>query len=337
MGVIRTSTTEEKLRSHLRRDGMTERAIDAIWPKWWSTEAEQSVSARAELHFSLARRLALPPQSLFNDQPKFIWRRDAKYKNLGDLGDLESALLASFCVGFGRHLISSVRSSFAVGDTAPLPSAAQLRDILLRERPVVDLHTLLVFCWGVGIPIVQLSLFPLRNKGLHAVTTRSGDRFAIMIGRITNFRAQACFWIAHEIGHIALGHLGDSCALLDVEDPLGQSDDEEERAADEYALELLTGAPQPTIDTGSSEYTASQLARAVDAEGTKYAIDPAILALCTAHQDRRWEQAFGALKILGDESDVSARLNDLASSQIDLDLLPTDDQEFVLTVMGQFG
>ena len=155
-----------------------------------------------------------------------------------------------------------------------------------------------------------------------------------MIGQESHFRAQVCFWIAHEIGHIALGHVGESCALLDVEDPAEHHGDEEERAADAYALELLTGWPEPVIEVTESTYSASQLANAVSAAAEEHRIDPAILALCAAYRDGRWEQAFGALKILGDEENVPVRLNELAATRIDLDSLSLDNREFLRAVMG---
>ena len=331
---METPSVEELLRARLHEAGLTPRAVDAVWPRWWSADAEGSVSATAELRYTLARRLGLPPQSLFEDKPKFVWRSDAKFKNLGELNDLEARVLASFCVGVGRHLVAALHDNGTTRDLAPLPSAIDLRRILLQQVPAIDLHALLVLCWGLQLSVIQLRLFPLKRKGLHAVTTRSGERFAIMIGQESRFRAQVCFWIAHELGHIALGHLGDSCALLDVEDPTEHTGDDEELAADSYALELLTGWPDPQIEVNAVAYNASQLANAVRAAAQEHAIDPAVLALCAAHRDDRWSEAFGALKILGDEDDVPVRVNELAVTQIDLDSLSPDNREFLRTVMG---
>ena len=332
--MVETPSVEESLRSRLREAGLTPRAVDAVWPTWWSANAEGSVSATAELRYTLARRLGLPPQSLFEDQPKFVWRSDAKFKNLGELNNLEARVLASFCVGVGRHVLAALPNTEPESGLAPVPPAGTLRGILLQGAPAVDLSSLLVLCWALQLSVIQLKLFPLHRKGLHAVTTRSGERFIIMIGQESRFAAQVCFWIAHELGHIAMGHVGDSCALLDVEDPTENSDDEEEREADAYALELLTGSPTPLIEVTEERYSASQLAKAVSVAAQEHAIDPAVLALCAAHRDGRWSQAFGALKILAGEDDIPARINELAVTQIDLDSLSPDNRRFLRTVMG---
>ena len=41
----------------LRNAGFSAAAISAAWPSWWTEEAEESPSGRAELRFALARRL----------------------------------------------------------------------------------------------------------------------------------------------------------------------------------------------------------------------------------------------------------------------------------------
>lgn len=303
-----------------------------MWPTWWSEEAEQSASATTELRFTVARRLGLSPTTLFDDTPTFIWRDDARFKNLGELNDYEAAVLASFCVGVGGHILAALNP----GRTpVALPRSSDLREVILQRAPTVNLQTLMIVCWAIGIPVVQLRLFPLRQKGMHAVAARAGDRYAILIGRESRFRAQVCFWVAHELGHIALGHVQDFCALLDVEDPAEhRGGDEEETAADAYALELLTGSDSPEIEVDRESYSAVQLANAALNEAPSHRIDPAVLALCVAHRDGNWERAFGALKQLKDEEDVPQQINELATTQLGLDDLSADNRQFLRTVLG---
>jgi hypothetical protein len=328
--VIATVSVEESLLTKLRQNGLTQRAIDAVWPGWWSAEAEGSLSATTELRYTLARRLGISPQSLFAESPEFTWRDDARFKNLGDLNTHEASVLASFCVGVGRQILFAVPA-----DSSPrLPEAHRLRDLILGTAESVNLLSLLTYCWLLGIPVVQLMLFPLSNKGMHAVATRSGERYSVLIGRESRFRSQVCFWLAHELGHISLGQVGEACALLDMEDPIHHDGDEEERAADAYALELLTGSDSPTIEITSERYTATQLANAVLDAGPPLRVDPAVLALCAGHQSRMWKESFGALKALGDEDDVAARINELAVTQLRMDELSPDNRRFLQTVLG---
>jgi hypothetical protein len=171
---------------------------------------------------------------------------------------------------------------------------------------------------------------------MHAATARVEGRHAILIGRQSSFPAQVAYYVAHELGHIALGHAAEAAAVLDIGDPLRPTDpDEDERAADRYALELLTGRPDPWIEATVERFTARSLAEAVVQQGSAYNIDPGVLALCMGHQSGRWAQVFKALRLMGGEaSDVSGQLNQLARTQFDWDAIPSDTQDFLETVIG---
>src|ERR1700735_5212780 len=100
----------QTLRRQLMRAGISGSAIDAVWPQWWSTDAEASISAVTELRYTLARRLGLSPQSLFEDAPRFVWRDEAKFKNLGTATEDEGVVLTSFSVALGGYLVAATPS-----------------------------------------------------------------------------------------------------------------------------------------------------------------------------------------------------------------------------------
>lgn len=324
----------QSLRRQLRSAGITRGAIDAVWPQWWSEEAESSVSAVAELRYTVARRLGLSPQSLFEDAPRFVWRDQAKFKNLGAATEDEAAVLSSFAVALGGYLVSAFPSEQEI--VPELLSASQLREFLLDDFPVVALDALLTFAWSIGIPVVQMRLFPLSRKRMEATTVRIRDRVAILIGRESKFQAQVAYVVAHEIGHLLLGHLQTATALLEMEDPLTvESPDQEEIAADRFALELLTGSPDIQVEADTTSFTATQLAGASMVASMETRIDPGVLALCLGHATGRWRQAIGAQKVLPPgEEDVGSRLNRLAEQQLHWKELSLETQEYVRTVLG---
>jgi hypothetical protein len=324
----------QKLRKQLQGAGITRRAIDAVWPQWWSAEAEASVSAVSELRFTVARRLGLSPQSLFEDAPRFVWRDEAKFKNLGTATEDEAVVLSSFAVAVGGYLVTATPSRPAI---APEPlSALRLREILLESFQVVALDALLTFAWSIGIPVVQMRLFPLSQKRMEATTVRVRDRAAILVGRESRFQAQIAYVVAHEIGHLVLGHLQTATALLEMEDPLRvDSPDEEELAADRFALELLTGHPDIEVESDTASFTATQLAAAAFAASVDRRIDPGVLALCLGHATGRWRQAIGAQKVLPPgEQDIGSRLNQLADTQLRWSDLSFESQEYLRKVLA---
>ena len=325
------SAFERSLRARLRAAGLTTRVVNAAWPAWWSEEAEESASAVAELQFTLARRLGMSSRSLMSDgDPEFIWFDETKYKNRGTTTDLEAAVLASFSVAVSRDALAATQPSALTLTT----DASELRSSLLGRNEYIGLRELVTLCWGLGIPILNVKIFPLQQKRMHAVTARLGDRYAILVGRQSQFQAQVAFWIAHELGHIARGDVRDAAALMDVEDPLRSADkDGEENGADAWALELLTGDPGRVVESAAPSYKASDVAAAVLSQASTYRVDPGVLALCLGHNESTWEKVMGALKILG-ESDVGATINLIADRQLDWDELPIDSQAFLRTILG---
>jgi len=324
------------LRQQLRAAGVAPGAIRAVWPEWWSNEAELSRSAVAQLKYTVARRLGLSPRSLFDGPPRFVWKDEAKFKNLGAQSDQELAILTSFGVAVGRCAVDGT------GQGAPLPrgvTAEMLRDVVLASSPIIGLRELLGLCWSFGIPVIQLALFPLARKRMHAITVQVRGRYAILVGRASKFPAPVAYIVAHELGHIVLRHVVDSAALVEAEDPLTtRNPDNEEAAADRFALELLTGDPAPVVQSNEPRFTAGQLAEAARIASADYRIDPGVLALCLGHSTGHWRQAFGALKILPPgEVDVGAGVNALAKSQLDWASLSLENRDFLITVMGELG
>ncbi|MGW7424465.1 ImmA/IrrE family metallo-endopeptidase [Streptomyces sp. NPDC054813] len=323
----------EQLRRELREAGIANAAIDAAWPQWWSDEAAESTSATAELTFTVARRLGLSPRALFDGSPQFLWRDETKFKNLKSRSDDEEAALASFGTAVGRSALVATR-----GEVLPTGlSAIALREAILGQSDCVTLLDILSFCWSFGIPVLQLKVFPLQRKRMHAMTVRVDGRYAVLLGFDTKYSAQAAYNIAHEIGHIILGHLDESGSLMEMSDPMRVDEsDEEESAADRFALELLTGMEDPQILPNVSSYSSTQLANAARRASEKERIDAGVIALCLGHATGQWDKSFGALKIIqpGDQ-DVAGSINDLAAAQFDWDALPYSSQEYLGRVMGR--
>jgi hypothetical protein len=325
--------SSRRLRRELRQAGIARAAIDAVWPQWWSEEANESVSATAELTYTVARRLGLSPSALFDGSAKFLWRDSTKFKNLGVTTEHEQEVLAAFAVAIGRCALAATGPA----PVASLPDARTLRETILSQGHLVDASELLNFCWSVGIPVLQLQVFPLGQKHMHAVTVSSNGRYAILIGFETRYLAVAAYIIAHEIAHILLGHLENETSLLDIENPLDlQSRDAEEDAADRLALSLLTGTDDPQVTADTAAYNATQLAQSATEAAASVQIDPGVLALCLGHATGKWRQSYGALKIIPPgQRPVGEEINALAASQFDWQALSYTNREYLSKVIGR--
>lgn len=329
------ATDASQFRKALQSMGLSTAVIDAAWPDWWCEEAESSPSARAELRFSLARKLGLDPRSLLDDgEPRFVWRDEAKFKGRSTEDEQQCAAIESFGAAIGRHLLSATPPSdyHLVG-----LDAKELRKSILSDQPFIRLTDLIVTCWAMGMPIIHLKVFPLPAKHMCAMAVQVEGRFVIMLGKDSEYPAPIAYYLAHELGHIALGHLGDRFSVIDLKDPLEATEewDDEEKAADRYALELLTGNPSPVVTTEAGRYTAPQLAAHLNAVAEELRIEPGTLALCFGHSTKDWPRAMAAMKLVyRNPIPVWSEVNGIASHEIQWDALSDDTIAYIRAVMG---
>lgn len=325
-----------KFRKRLTRSGLTESAIAAAWPEWWSDSADASPSAQAELRFTIARKLGLDPRSLAEEEsPRFIWDDSVKYKNFTGNAERERPAISSFGMAVARLLLTSA------GDQVSLAGmgASDLRTKLLSagNQPFITLQDLLAVLWGVNIPVIHLRVYPLAAKRMCAMSVRLGDRYAILLARDASYPASTAFHLAHEIGHIALGHVPNGSALVDMTDqsePAGARD-QEESEADQYALELLTGYPDPSIEVRGSGKNSRELANQALALGTSMRIEPGVLALCYGHATGNWDTATKALsRIYQRPADVWKFVNSIAMKQINWHVMADETASFVSALLG---
>ena len=174
---------------------------------------------------------------------------------------------------------------------------------------------------------------------MHAMVVRVDDRYAILLGRDSRYPAPVAFTLAHELGHVLLGHLEGVPALAELKDPATATEtDDQEYEADRFALTLLTSRPDPDIETSLPDFNAPTLAKAVSRAAPQYKIEPGTLALILAHSRGAWPVAMSALKfIYGSPRPVWRDVNSIADRQLAWDEIPIDAVEYVRSVLGVRG
>jgi hypothetical protein len=319
-----------RLRRLLLDAELTGKVVDAAWPGWWDAGKDDEPAAREALRHSLAQRLGLSSKSLMGDRVEFVWRDEARFKHLKAQGPAQLAALTSFGMAVGSYLLRA-----APAMQPPWLDAAQLRTALLELDPWVGLSGLVGTAWELGIPIVHLRVFPLAAKGMQAMVVTDEGRHAILLGRDASYPAPVAFTVAHEIGHIACGHLGAASALVDFEWENDERDIQETEA-DRFALELLTGTAEPLIDPGAARFTGEALAKAAMSAGKLHRIEPGTLVLVLAHRYGCWPAANEALSRIYDQPrPIWAEINRVAVERLSRARLDEDAREFLWRVLGQ--
>lgn len=328
-----TSNTDEFRIRLVKSTGLTDSAITAAWPEWWSDAADASPSAQAELRFSLARNLGLDPVTVLGDEaPQFIWDDSAKYKSFKGDDQRDKPAITAFGKSVTRMLVKTV------AQTVPLVGlpASQLRQSILKGNQYVGLVELLAMLWAFGTPVLHLRVFPLPAKKMSAMVTRFQDRYAILLAKDATYPAAIAFYLAHEIGHIACGHVVAGSSLIDMDNEgAAQDQDPEELEADKYALELLTGDPDFKIEKQGLGRSARELANQALTMGHERRIEPGTIALCYGFATGEWPTAQAALQhIYSQAMPAWEVINRIATQQMNWANLSDENIHFLKAVMG---
>lgn len=339
------AASPDRLVQRLLDAGLANELVEASLPDWWTPQEQSSSSARTMVALLLARRLSLDPETLLDDNVPigFLHAGPTKFKHMRlGAGERLDAL-----VGFARGVGRIVLSALAPETRRPVPADPMelRRAILSSGRPFVSFGDAIAVCWSLGIPVLHLRLFPARTKGVTAMAVRLGQRYAILVARETGFEAQYMFHVVHEIGHIALGHLEGTSAIVEADptDPANAAeelvDDDEERAADAYAQALLTGSsnfevvrdtlrnPAPYSGTGR------ELADLAVTNAAQLGVDPGHIVMCFGHSTGDWGLAMAAAKLLPSQRDKPGTLvNRVLWQQIDSDIVDRQAVDFLQAV-----
>ncbi|WP_100814018.1 ImmA/IrrE family metallo-endopeptidase [Microbacterium lacus] len=332
-------TTPDELRRSLRQTGLSNDAISAAWPQWWSEDAIGSPSAEAELRFSLARKLGLSAVSLMHDEPTFVTRGRASFKRASLTRQIDELMLTTVAQSLAT-LISDATTTRYQG----LPAASEAREAILRYASFVSPGDLISLSWAMGVPVVSQAVFPLEAKRMDAMTVFAQGRPVILLARRTSFPAFLAFMIAHELGHIALGHVGDGEAVADLSLDLGkevdyrpaaETHDPDETAADAFALELLTGDPTFTVETEKHNFNAAEAADAIQGVAPELGVDPGFVGLALARSSGRWPQVYGALRQAGHyDKHLMEQVNTIAFRQLDESRVSDDSWDYITRALG---
>jgi hypothetical protein len=307
-------TTPERLIERLSEAGIGEALARATLPDWWSQDEAQSPSGRLLAALLLARCLNLDPETLLDDNVPigFLHAGPTKFKHLRLAAGHRLDALTSYARGVVRIVLSCQQ-----GPELQLPTsdAFDLHRQVIAGRDHVGFGDILSLCWALNIPVLHLRLFPAQTKGITAMSVRIAERYAILIARETGVPAQYMFHVAHELGHIFLGHLLHASTIVDADpkeldqEEADQSADAEEEAADAFAQTLLTGQPQfevtrQRLDGKKPRFSSPQeLAAIALAVGRDMAVHPAHVIMCFGNTTGEWALAQAAVKLVPDQNE----------------------------------
>ncbi len=320
--------------ARLEDAGLPKRFVmEKTLPSWWEGEVASTNSGFQQTLYILSQRLGFSFQDLLHPDQVLEPRKEAtrfKTNKGADVGRHEIAALLAAQVA--KILLASMPDPpvSLVGQSAEALKAR----LLDSNQPWIGLDEVVGFCWTAGIPVFHL---PIKSLKLGAGVTTPAvasinvrDRFAIALFQNFKSEARTLFIVAHELGHIASGHL--SGLEVFVDDKVEQStEDPVEKAANAYAVRLLCG--DETSFGGPDSAAPQALADAARRLGVQRRVDPGHVLLNYAYNNNSYALAHKALGLVESQRAIEY-LRRILSQNINLDKLGDDDVEFVQRLTG---
>lgn len=312
----------DSLYARLGKTGMSRTFARGLLPDWWDDSLGSVPSALLQAQLIISTGMNFELRSVRDSSAKIEFASAHRKFKLNRSVDAASIQLsAEYATGMAKLAAQAIKAPYI----PPPPDAMSIRNRLLSTHHCVDLPALLEYCTRVGIPVLHITELP--GKKMDAVAIRQNGRSAIVLCKKAN-ASYLLFHLAHEIGHIALGHLGNvDGTLVDVAINSG-GEDADELAADAFAVQLLNGSDARYSST--AKFMSGQgLAVAAVNYGQQNRIDPGHIVLNYAHVAKNFAIANVALKLLHSVPSTEI-VNRNLMDQVSLDAL-SDDQAAMLT------
>src|SRR6266446_1192287 len=303
---------------------------EIVLPSWWDDEIAHNPAGYTEGLLLLSRNLGLDLASMQNEAVPIGLRNlgPCKFKKSVATSD-EDLVLARLVA---TRVVELMFPAVPMPKKPLLTSASELRQLILRTGVSwVNLASLVEYCWSIGLSVIHVSAFPPKAKKMDGLAYVKHGRYAIALCKNMHHSAWLLFIVAHELGHIARGHVGSDGVLVD-EQVDRNSTDEEEKAANAFVLELLTGNPECQVFPVESRVSAGALARAANQAGVDEQIDPGHIVLNCAYQmgSDFFAVANAALKLLEPQADAVGLVRSRMLAHLDKTMPPADTYEFIL-------
>lgn len=316
----------------LRASGYSRSFVNSLLPDWWEDDIASSPSGLQQASLVLGKLLGVRPESLWTEQSsvtlstpvgrKFKRRADAATDQLDIACAIAFATARLALRGFTREYRPDL-----------LVDASQLRAKILGTAPWVALADLLEYCNEIGLPVIHLSHFPAGVKKMAGLAFEVEGRPIVVITQ-TKKHGYYLFDLAHELGHITLGHVASNACIVDQKIDQ-ESGDEDERSANRFALELLTGDPDCTIRPAGRNLTGQELATAAQRFGVNRKVDPMHVVLNYGYATTHWGPANIALGVLAGDAISDQRLaQENLLRNLDAEGLGEDDVAALRTYCG---
>ncbi len=308
-----------------------------VLPEWWDDSLAEIPFNRSFAEAALASHLGFQIELLSDPVAPLPLASPAgvQFKRNRNVG-IEKILASLQVVRRAADLVI-----YSLPNMPPLaitnrPSAADVRKNILSQGQSVNLNSLVEFCWSAGVAVIHVSKLPALSGKFDGVAMCRRGRPIIALTSGRDGAPWLAFYLAHELGHVMLGHVSAANdtivdAKLNVE-----AEDELEREADQFACELLTGDRkglqfEPTYGLKGAGLARAALHYVAAADSV---IDAGVLCLFYCSTAKRWGIAQQALEELEQEAGGQEIVASHMRNHLDTEMCSDSELRFLDATCG---
>lgn len=308
-------------RDYVRNNGL---------PSWWNDELNNKSYAVLEGAGYIADRLNLDLKSLIvpEEEIKFNSPPPTKFKQHNSQNKDRPHI--------AQALTSRIAELIAYGtevDFTPLPADVKvLRTEILTSHTTINLISLLEYCWSKGVAVAHFHHFPENTKKFAGLIQWHFSRPVIILSSKHKHSAPLAFDLAHELGHLALGHLKEGI-LIDEKIEVDCNDDEENET-NQFATQLLLGDCDNCL--GSKPfYNHNHLIKHARIKAKENpTVEADSIVLNNAWHNNNWGFANKVLDKLDLDANGQQVINKYLADRLDWDKFNDENYEYLEKVLG---
>lgn len=327
-----TNKPMSHLYSKINKAGFNRTFINKVLPEWWDDALADTPSGKQYASLHLARVFSLVPDSLKDNAEvaRFNLGSCHHFKHRVNLGEEDLNVATAVAYSAARIVAENFKIPFEqVKDL----SWGAIREQILKIDKWVTLPALINFCHSIGIPVVYIKNFPTKAAKMAGVALQVSGRPVIVLTQVKNY-GYMLFDLAHELGHIVMGHLNDQNGGIFVDRKIeSNATDRLESEANRFAFGVISGKEELRIIPTHSYLTGPKLATAAQVFAEEHAVDPTHIALNYGYSIGHWGVAINAVKIICDGKPTDQSLvKQLMMDAIDHETINDDDLRLLTTL-----
>ncbi len=203
-------------------------------PSWWNDELNDKPIAVLEGAGYIADNLNLDLKSLLlEEEIKFNPLPTTKFKQHNSRNNDHPYIAQALASRVAELIAYGTEVNFTFLPT----DVKEIRKEILTNHATVNLVSLLEYCWSKGIVVGWFHNFPKTVKKFAGLIQWQSSCPVIILSSQHKYSAKLAFDLAHELGHLALGHLNEGI-LVDEEIEFDCHDNDEFQA-NQFATQLL--------------------------------------------------------------------------------------------------